>query len=1727
MRISHSFNKNLFTGYLSIRLFLLCLFISVGIQAQNTYNVASGNWSTAANWSLGHIPASGESVIIPAGRSVTVDATTIPATGTLASLDISGSLTYSAATARTITVAGNVMINSGGSFSSAASGTVLTHTLSVAGNIINNGTLDFSTASGAAGARITFTGSANQTVSGTGTVTDLTSITMSKAALDITGATNVVEFNLSNFTVQGTSSGATGSLLTTATGTGTLKFSGTNTFDGTLWSVPGYTIPATLSFWLNNPNFTVLGQAGSPTLTGMLRISSGTYNVGTGAGNTITGGASTSIFNIEGGTFNASGRLNMTGASSTYTQTGGTVNVCTVGNASGTLASFQVAGNFNLSGGTIILNQPASGTTQLDYNVSSASPVITGGLLQAGFSGTPASSVYTLRGTAPNTVLDNSSGANPGIVIGAATTVRGDMTLNGSGTFTKGAVAFTMAGNSIANPGNIIVNGTNTLTLNGAGALSFSSSFGNQSLTLGSGTITSNQLNSLTINNTFSGGTVTLPTGLTMINGTTLTLTSGIVNTSLLTLGTTAAVTVSGGNSNSFINGALIRTFSASTSAISAANLFPVGKGTTYLPLNLGPTLTGLVQLKAEAFLANSGTNASPSGTLSPHRWEASVITNPGNLTSVIMQENDATISVTNIILRSTSAAGTYRTVTPASTATAGVSLVTASTMTAAEFNGSGFFSFGDGCSSEPTFTGPQNIAVGATSQWLASTAGTWSSLTPSIATVDASGNITGVSAGTATLAFTASTADICNGVQVTTTVNIVTMTATPGGVGSNLISWYKGNTGLTTTTWPDQIGGNTMTNVGAITVSNTPIGMNFNPAAVIGSSAYYRNLAATGWLGGTTATTYFTVANFASGLANRPIIGRGSVNGTDTSFHIGMTSATLPFASGDVGVAPTSPIAMYPPVGITRVIRGGFLGGSGVNYYISTDGLAEATATPATPTIAATAPFYIGRSATLGNTWSGIVSEVIAYNGKLSSSEYDRIQSYLALKYGLTLNNTATTSYIASNGTTKMWDATVAGAYVNDIFGIGKDNGSGLDQRISTSVNAASVVVLSTDNDFTSTNTSHTDALSNMQFLSAAHNGAIAYWSIAGNLTGYNTMTRVWKVTNTGSVASVNIQFNVSSFPIPTGSASYYLIVDPNGDGDYSDGTPVLMTNTSGSLWSATGISMPNGALFTLASVKLVPTTYPGGITDAAIWLKADAGVGVADGAPVNGWVDQSGNRVNNASGIGELSVPTFSNTGTGLINFNPSLTFTNTNGLNYGNDYITTANANGGVHLFSAVKPASNVRGYPFIFDFGGFAGDSYGFGYSNSRIFMNTPEPFSARLVAMANPLNSTDAVICDFDVNFNPSGGLYINTNGLQNASLAVANIADLSNVQISDQHTAGRGPMTIGRQSKADGFTSDRAFLGQMGEFIHYNRNLSATEIQRVRSYLALKYGNSLDQTTAYSYIASDGTTVMWNASAATGIYTQNIFGIGQDNLSGLDQRISKSANTGSILTLSTDTNFTNINTSHSAISTGDKTFFTISDNGGSTALATVAISGIQAISPGLKNINKVWLAQDKGGFGCLNYQFDTSSFDQSVGKPWYIITANDAAFTTNVEYKKVTVSSALTLAMNLPDNMASYFTFAQFDRNLLPNVTGNIVGISTTIADWQQPTTENVHLEIQSKDLAGIVITRINGTAAVTDPKEGMLIFDTSDNKFKINTNGTSSGWREIGNLPPSVKFCN
>ena len=220
-------------------------------------SIADGAWSSTATWSTGTVPTAGDFVTIQ--NNVNVDV----ATAACYKLTINGGSTLS------------------------CTGTV--GVLTVGSDLTNNGALNFWVSSSQL-AGLTFIEPNNNSFSGTGT-TNLNTLIINKG----TTKDPILEMNLPNFTVRTLSSAAVGFLTLTR---GTLKISGTNTFNGAVFTSAAYSIAANAGFWLNNQNFTVNGQNGTNTVAGLFRVSNGIFNIGTATGNSM-GFSAGSIIIIE------------------------------------------------------------------------------------------------------------------------------------------------------------------------------------------------------------------------------------------------------------------------------------------------------------------------------------------------------------------------------------------------------------------------------------------------------------------------------------------------------------------------------------------------------------------------------------------------------------------------------------------------------------------------------------------------------------------------------------------------------------------------------------------------------------------------------------------------------------------------------------------------------------------------------------------------------------------------------------------------------------------------------------------------------------------------------------------------------------------------------------------------------------------------------------------------------------------------------------------------------------------------------------------------------------------------------------------------------------------------------------------------------------------------------------------------------------------------------------
>jgi hypothetical protein len=416
-----------------------------------------GNWSAPATWSGGVVPTAGDNVTIADGATVTVDVAANALNLTIGTGGTPAVLQYEATTARTLAVGQSVTIATNGTLQSAATGTVITHVLSVGVNLTNNGVLDFSTNGNTAGAGITFTTANNGTFSGTGATTDIRTITVNKG----TSSASTIEVMPTNLTVQGVTTDVAGYLVIT---NGTFKISGTFTMTNRTFTTATYTIPATGGIWLNNSNYTVAPTASSTTTNqnGLFRITQGTYNIGLTAADGLSNSAAGGVWIIEGGAINSAGRIDPQSAL-TWTQSGGTITVGTVGNTRsnfGTFELFSTSNVFNMSGGTITIVQASTGATPVDYRVSGTANV-TGGTLNLGTGATVTNFNFRIAGNVPNLFVTNTTNNKTATQI-AQTNLLLNTTINTGATYNLNGFVMLIIGPTVTN------NGTITATLTGS-----------------------------------------------------------------------------------------------------------------------------------------------------------------------------------------------------------------------------------------------------------------------------------------------------------------------------------------------------------------------------------------------------------------------------------------------------------------------------------------------------------------------------------------------------------------------------------------------------------------------------------------------------------------------------------------------------------------------------------------------------------------------------------------------------------------------------------------------------------------------------------------------------------------------------------------------------------------------------------------------------------------------------------------------------------------------------------------------------------------------------------------------------------------------------------------------------------------------------------------------------------------------------------------------------------
>lgn len=504
---------------------------------------------------------------------------------------------------------------------------------------------------------------------------------------------------------------------------------------------------------------------------------------------------------------------------------------------------------------------------------------------------------------------------------------------------------------------------------------------------------------------------------------------------------------------------------------------------------------------------------------------------------------------------------------------------------------------------------------------------------------------------------------------------------------------------------------------------------------------------------------------------------------------------------------------------------------------------------------------------------------------------DIQKVESYLAIKYGITLNH----DYFNSEGRT-IWSISANTDYNNHIFALGIDPATGLNQVQSCSADTNLITIYKgTLNQYN--NSSSIDLAPMiapivtgansfyMMFGSNGGAGSAAYSQAAG--TNFNSgasadklnfrSAYVLKAQFYSSVAAVAAAPQTVNVKLNASNVRYVLV---STDPQFAPASTRIYPVTTDGV--ATGVSISNGNYITFAGFAAAPG-------------------GLASNYVLDLWVD--GDHSTNTSWpnivpanftVGKTSTYT-PIVRTSTFNYHNELYFGN-----YPSSKLRTMNSNGtaapyplvrtnSYYIFVVSDARASSSANATLLTFNNNAGASLRWNTSATNIlssFWNTTErTMTGNLPAASNPRYGITSINTTNEST--TAGGFNLYFNG-KRTSLTLGTTTAANGPQTTN-------PLMIGNANNSNAAGSTYPFNGAIQEIIVMKRNstalMSDDDVAKIHSYLALKYSITLSDG---NYLNTDGTLV-WDRTANSG-YNKYIFGLGRDDASGLYQKQSSPEN---------------------------------------------------------------------------------------------------------------------------------------------------------------------------------------------------------------------------------------
>lgn len=452
-----------------------------------------------------------------------------------------------------------------------------------------------------------------------------------------------------------------------------------------------------------------------------------------------------------------------------------------------------------------------------------------------------------------------------------------------------------------------------------------------------------------------------------------------------------------------------------------------------------------------------------------------------------------------------------------------------------------------------------------------------------------------------------------------------------------------------------------------------------------------------------------------------------------------------------------------------------------------------------------------------------------------------------------------------------------------------------------------------------------------------------------------------------------------------------------------------------------------------------------PGGVGSPSLWLRPERVSGVASGEKVSIWEDQ-GSKINNATQSTEANQPTYWDDKNHNINFNPVLEYNGTS--SFMNLDVSKLPQGKSPRSIITVSKTNKTGGLNYIISWGVQTPNAYtgmGMLQNNTRGGLTTFN--SDRNQTLYTPEGFLGTTFPNEQFVTWTGGDTGINQARLYSKMKQVQQLNDWGKDNVKLWDTGNSGGAVVGKLIPAA--TGIEHWQGTIEEIIVFDHALTDAERQKVSTYLAIKYGYTMDQTTANSYVDSNMATI-WDAQE-NAVYTHRITSIGRDDQSGLMQKQAKAQELGSTLTIALGNSVEDTNSANKNEFLKDSSFFTFGDNGASTEFKTpITKDGKKLL--GMERVFKVqkanWtesqitLQVDETGGNPALPRYVVISDDAKFGNPNSLhliengqLTLNTSSFGPNSYFTIATAATPLTVPdVTLTDDELTWEAVAHADK---------------------------------------------------------------------------------------------